>query len=350
MTLSGRSSRRSISPSAKIVDKLADLTVGPGFSRVGFAVRRRLEHWPDPPRMDGRTAVVTGATSGSGLAAATALGTLGADVLLVGRDPTRGALAANRVVAAGAASARLDLCDLSEPSEVLALADRVASSYGRLDALIHNAGALGRTFSATVGGVECTVAPQVLGPYILTARLAGLLGASKVAEAPPTMVIVSSGGMYAQPFDLAALEMGPDDYDGVVAYARAKRAQVEMAGAWAGRFGPFGVASYAMHPGWVDTPGLASGLPRFRSLLRPFLRTSAQGADTAVWLAAGGPAAQARSEGSPLALSGFFQDRHPRSVARFPVTHPTHPGDGDALLGWCAQRTGVELPDLGGGS
>ncbi len=75
--------------------------------------------------------------------------------------------------------------------------------------------------------------------------------------------------MYSQRFDLDTLEAGPDGYDGVVAYARAKRAQLVLAEAWAARFAPAGVASYAMHPGWVDTPGLAEGLPRFRALVRP---------------------------------------------------------------------------------
>ncbi len=60
---------------------------------------------------------------------------------------------------------------------------------------------------------------------------------------------------------------GADGYDGVVAYARAKRAQLVLAEAWARRFAPAGVASFAMHPGWVDTPGLTEGLPRFRSLV-----------------------------------------------------------------------------------
>lgn len=63
--------------------------------------------------------------------------------------------------------------------------------------------------------------------------------------------------MYSQRFDLGALDASPAGYDGAVAYARAKRAQLVLADAWATRFGPAGVASYTMHPGWVDTPGLA---------------------------------------------------------------------------------------------
>ena len=170
------------------------------------------------------------------------------------------------------------------------------------------------------------------------------------ATAPVTIVTMSSGGMYSQRFDLDVLEAGPDEYDGVVAYARAKRAQVVLADAWAARFAPAGVASYAMHPGWVDTPGLAAGLPRFRNLVRPLLRTPAEGADTAVWLAAGGPTVAARTGGTTPMTSGFFHDRRLRSDYRFPVTHPSGPDDPEHLLAWCEARTGTETPVPGAGS
>jgi NAD(P)-dependent dehydrogenase (short-subunit alcohol dehydrogenase family) len=117
-----------------------------------------------------------------------------------------------------------------------------------------------------------------------------------------------------------------------------------LAHAWAHRFASVGIASFAMHPGWVDTPGLQSGLPRFRALWRPLLRTPAEGADTVVWLAAGGPAHEALALGTPAATSGFFHDRRRRVEHRFPLLRPTQPGDGRALLGWCAAHTGIETP------
>jgi NAD(P)-dependent dehydrogenase (short-subunit alcohol dehydrogenase family) len=214
---------------------------------------------------------------------------------------------------------------------------------------VHNAGALTPTYQTTAEGVERTVATQVLGPYLLTAALAPLLfssagGSADGSSVPPTIVTMSSGGMYSQRFDLGTLETGPDGYDGVVAYAKAKRAQLVLADAWADRFAPVPVASYAMHPGWVDTPGLAQGLPKFRTLMRPLLRTPTEGADTAVWLAAGGPTVAARAAGVEPITRGFFHDRHPRSDHRFPVTHPSGPGDPERLLDWCAARTGTGTP------
>jgi dehydrogenase/reductase SDR family protein 12 len=333
---------------ARVTDAVAEATVAPSFSRIGIGLRRRLEEWDDPPLTKGRVVLVTGATSGIGLATATALAGLGADVHLVGRHPERGAKALGAVEAAGPGRAHLHLVDLSDPTAVGSLGERLSDTTPHLDALVHNAGALTRTYQTTASGVERTLATQVLGPYLLTAALAPVLFSSPVPDPrngdTATIVTVSSGGMYSQRFDLGALEAGPDGYDGVVAYARAKRAQLVLAEAWAARFAPAGVVSYAMHPGWVDTPGLAEGLPRFRSLVRPLLRTPADGADTAVWLAAGGPTAEARAAGTTAVTSGFFHDRRLRSDHRFPVTHPSGPGDPEHLLAWCAARTGTDTP------
>ncbi len=326
--------RRSL---ARAVDAVAEATVVLSFSRVGIVVRRRLEVWDEPPRMDGRDVVVTGATSGIGLAAATALSGLGATVHLVGRDAGRAERARAAVEAAGRGPVHVHLVDMADPDAVAAFGLRLSGSLDGLAALIHNAGALTPSYRATPGGVELTVATQVLGPYVLTAAVAPLLWGSP----PATIVTVSSGGMYTQRFDLDRLEMRQSGYDGVTAYARAKRAQVVLAQAWAGRFAHAGVASFALHPGWVDTPGLEAGLPRFQRLWRPVLRTPAEGADTAVWLASGGPAAHALALGVPAPMSGFFHDRRRRTDRRPPLLRPTHPGDDDALLDWCEARTGI---------
>ena len=117
-----------------------------------------------------------------------------------------------------------------------------------------------------------------------------------------------------------------------------------LANAWARRFGPAGVVSYAMHPGWVDTPGLKAGLPRFEAFWRPLLRSPAEGADTVVWLAAGGPAAQRAPSGCQRPPPASSTTGGGGAIHRFPVNRPTRPGDDNALLAWCAARTGIMTP------
>lgn len=317
---------------ASALDGCLDAAVPAGFSRLGFLARRAAAGWSPPPRVDGATVLVTGASSGIGRATALGLAAGGARLWLVGRDPARTRAAADEALGVGAAGAETVLADLGDPAEVEALATAVAEA-GPLTAIVHAAGALSPVYGEAPDGTEATVATGVLGPYRLTWRLAPLLLAADRAA----VVTVSSGGMYTQRFDVGRLVMTPEDYRGATAYARVKRAQVVLARAWARRWGP-AVASCAMHPGWVDTPGLAAGLPGFRRL-GPLLRRPDEGADTAVWLTA---VALRRPEGTDL--SGFWHDRRPRPEHRWPGPGPGPDGalqEERALWAWCRDRTGL---------
>jgi len=142
------------------------------------------------------------------------------------------------------------LGDLGELDQVRALAAEFTAGHGRLDVLVHDAGALLMHYRATSTGNEVTVASQVAGPYLLTGLLLALLRAS----APSRVIQVSSGGMYTERYELDKLEMEPSVYDGTVAYARAKRAQLVLMNEWARRSTGSGVVFHAMNPGWADTP------------------------------------------------------------------------------------------------
>lgn len=128
-------------------------------------------------------------------------------------------------IRAAGATAHSAVVDLGDPAQVDALALRIIEDGERLDGIIHSAGALAPDFTANAEGVEMTIATHVLAPFRLTWRLAPLLRASGRS----TIVTVSSGGMYTERFDVHALEMSRDNYRGVVAYARAKRAQILLA-------------------------------------------------------------------------------------------------------------------------
>ena len=101
------------------------------------------------------------------------------------------------------------------------------------------------------------------------------------------VINVSSGGMYTQKLRVRDLEAsGPEGFDGVTAYARTKRALVVLTELWAERHRDTSVTFSSMHPGWADTPGVRTSLPRFHAVTRRILRTADEGADTVVWLAA----------------------------------------------------------------
>jgi NAD(P)-dependent dehydrogenase (short-subunit alcohol dehydrogenase family) len=147
----------------------------------------------DLPSLDGKAVLVTGATSGLGLAAAEGFARLGAAVWLLARSEERGERSREEIVAwSGNRDIQVGLCDLSDLKAVREFAERFGGEALRLDVLVNNAGALLGERRLSVDGIELTFATNVLGP--LTNLLTPLLKKS----APARIVNVSSGGMYTQ--------------------------------------------------------------------------------------------------------------------------------------------------------
>lgn len=306
-----------------------EAAIAPSWSGLGYSARRRLERWDEqvPARMDGKVVVLTGFTSGIGLAAANRFGELGATLHLVGRDPGRTSSTAETLSGQGF-DVRTSIADMGDLDAVRALATEIASAYQHVDALIHNAGALSAEYTVSPQGFEMTVASQVLGPFLLTSLLLPLL---EGGESSGRVIAVASGGMYPEKLDVEKLLAGPNSYNGVRAYARSKRAQVELNVEWARRCGSRAIFQ-AMHPGWVDTPGVVKSLPRFHSIMKPVLRSVEAGADTIVWLVD----VDTEELG---ANGGFWLDRHRRSITKIPGTSATQ-SERDRLWQWCEDNSG----------
>jgi dehydrogenase/reductase SDR family protein 12 len=224
---------------------------------------------------------------------------LDADLVLLCRDRDRGERALRRLQPMTRGRVQLERVDMADLASIEGLLAR-PSLPTRVDALVHNAGALFDERSLTAQGFERTFALHVLGPERLCRGLLPRLRRT----ARSRVIYVSSGGMYSAQLSVAHLQDPPEPFDGVQAYAQAKRAQVVLAEQWAQR--EANIAFFAMHPGWADTPGVRNALPRFYRLTKPWLRSASEGADTIVYLVA--------SEQPSSPSGAFVFDRE--SVAR----------------------------------
>ncbi len=309
------------------VDDLLDKTVVLSFTNLGYWLRRG--GFDDLPRLEGESVIVTGATSGLGKATAEGLIGLGARVWVVGRNEEKAERVSAELAAAGGdGEAVVGICDVSDLDSVRRLADEVLARGEPVRALIHNAGALLADRQESPQGIETTFATHVVGPFLLTS----LLRSALAAAASPRVIAVSSGGMYTRRIEVRDLQ-STEDYDGTVAYARAKRAQVILSAMGARALAADGIVVHSMHPGWADTPGVQKSLPTFRKVTRPFLRNAAQGADTIVWLAAASEPA--------MTTGRFWLDREARPVHRLDRTRET-PDEREGLWTAVAELAGVD--------
>ncbi len=318
-----------------IVDTILDRSVVGGYTSAGYRVRNNTWQAGELQRLEGKVVVVSGATSGIGLAAAEGFARLGASVRLLVRSEERGARAGAAIIERTRNSdVRISVCDLSSLESVRECATRLAAQEP-IHALVNNAGVMTQERALSADGIELTLATNVVGPFLLTNLLLPLLRES----APARVINVSSGGMYTQRITVNDLQSEDGRFDGPKVYARTKRAQAILTEIWAQRLANTGVVVHAMHPGWVDTPGVQSSLPRFYKATRPLLRTPAQGADTIVWL--GAAAEPGRSSGR------FWHDRRSRPTHLLPGTRETLQeqerlwAECERLSGWQDPRTAI---------
>src|SRR5918992_484183 len=234
--------------------------------------------------MEGKVVLITGASSGIGKAAATALAAMGAEVVVTGRNKERGEKAVAEIRrGSGSEKVSLVLADLAVQAEVRRLANDFRERHDRLDVLVNNAGLIQSRRTETPDGIELTLAVNHLAPFLLTSLLLDLLKRS----APSRIITVSSEARRGAKIDFDDLQ-SERRYRGFPVYGMTKKANILFTYELAQRLEGTGVVAKCLHPGAVSTNfGQNNRGPMallFR-LFKPFMRSPEQGADTLVYLA-----------------------------------------------------------------
>jgi len=245
--------------------------------------------------MQGKVVVITGATSGIGEVAAKRLAGMGARIVLVARDKTRGKIALTRLRSGGAGSSHsVHYGDLSRISEMKRLAVEIAAAEPRIDVLINNAGAMFSTRRTTEDNLELTFATNHMAYFVLTQGLRERL----LASSPARIVNTASDAHKGRVLDFEDLQ-STKGFSALDVYGRSKLCNIlftrELSRRWAGT----GVTANCLHPGFVATRfGDDSGgfLSRAVRMAKLFAISPEKGAETIVYLASSPDVARVSGE------------------------------------------------------
>lgn len=240
--------------------------------------------------LKGRTAIVTGASSGIGIETARALASAGATVTLAVRDVAAGRSVADDInQSVGGNRASVEMLELASLTSVRTFAERWGDRPVHF--LILNAGVMGTPFGRTADGFETQFGINHLGHFLLT----NLLTEKLIAAAPSRVVVLSSSGHQMSDIHFDDLNYERRPYQPFEAYGQSKTANVLFAVGFTRRYAKYGVVANAVMPGavrsnlgryvdqemmqklgWFDEQGNVPGV---------LFKTPEQGAATSIWAA-----------------------------------------------------------------
>ncbi len=235
--------------------------------------------------MKDKVVLITGANSGTGLWTSIELAKLGAHVVMLCRDESRGLAAQEEIKRlSGSNNVDLMLCDLGSLQSVREFAKLFLDNYSQLDVLVNNAGVILPKRHTTSDGIELQFGVNHLGHFLLTELLLGLM----IKSAPARIIVVSSGAHKIGKinFDDVGLVNG---WNMIRAYSQSKLANVIFTNELSRRLDGTGVVANSLHPGTIKSnfavnrdTGFGSGIMH---LLQPFFQSAQKASETAVYLA-----------------------------------------------------------------
>ncbi|WP_346742543.1 SDR family NAD(P)-dependent oxidoreductase [Rhabdothermincola salaria] len=242
--------------------------------------------------LSGRTALVTGATTGLGFETARALAAAGAHVVMTARTAEKGADAVARLrERVPEASVEAGVVELGSLASVRAFTDELSGRIDELHLLVANAGIMMPPLGRTEEGFELQFGTNHLGHFLLVSRLMPAL----LAGAPSRVVVLSSGGHQASGVDLEDPNYEHRPYAKMEAYGQSKTANVLFALELDRRYADRGVHAWSVHPGMVRTDlgrnftkddyAEMAGRAKSAGTSLPPLYEVEQGASTSVWAA-----------------------------------------------------------------
>ncbi len=245
--------------------------------------------------MQGTVVVITGATSGIGEVAARRLAGMGARIVLIARDKTRGEAALTRLRSASTGvSHSIHYGDLSRISEMKRLAREIAAAEPRIDVLINNAGALFGSPQVTEDNLELTFAINHMAYFVLTLGLRERLFASS----PARIVNTASEAHRGCQLDFDDLQSA-NGFFGLKVYGRSKLCNILFTRELSRRWGGKGITANCLHPGFVATrfgDGSGGFLSRVVRVGKIFAIPPEKGAETIVYLASSADVANVSGE------------------------------------------------------
>lgn len=285
--------------------------------------------------MRNKICLITGATSGIGKATALQLAQLGASLVLLSRNETRGEKICDQIRKTNNAQVKFYKVDISSMKEVRSVSEKIKKDFDHIDVLINNAGARFDNYLKNDEGIELTFATNYLGHFLLTLSLIEMLKKSSQGRIINVSSPAHSRG--TEEFDDIT---APENYDRRLAYGRSKLANLYFTYELSDILKNTNITVNAVDPGGVATNfsrnnGLYAWAKHYLSyILQLKLISPQKAAETIVYLASS-------SELSEITGKYFFEKKE--------ITSSPSSYDKDAALKlWqmSLKLTGIDHPPI----